>query len=75
MPLRDFKWSNVDTLESPGSPSNNGFGFVITLSVDQQVRVFNIARNFAECLITLNHDHQVICLALSPDNSLLAVGG
>jgi len=57
MPLRDFKWSNVDTQESPGSSSSNGFGFVITLSVDQSVRVFNIARNFAECLITLNHDH------------------
>ena len=71
--IRDFKWSNIDTASS--NPNSQGVGFIVTLSVDQSVKVFDISRSKAECLMTLKHDNHVGSLALSPDNSLLAVGG
>ena len=48
---------------------------MVTLSQDQRIRLYDIARNKAECLMTLKHDNYVGSLSLSPDNSLLAVGG
>ena len=47
----------------------------MTLSMDLAIRLYDIARNKAECLMTLRHDSPVGSLSLSPDNSLLAVGG
>lgn len=72
-PIRDFKWSNIDPTSS--NPNSQGVGFIVTLSVDQSVKVFDISKNKAECLMTLRHENHVGSLALSPDNSLLAVGG
>ena len=43
--------------------------------MDQNVKLYDIASNRAEHLITLYHDNHVSRLSLSPDNSLLAVGG
>jgi WD40 repeat protein len=43
--------------------------------MDQAIRLYDIARNKAECLMTLRHDVHIGSLSLSPDNSLLAVGG
>lgn len=43
--------------------------------MDQAVRLYDIARNKAECLMTLRHPCHIGSLSLSPDNSLLAVGG
>jgi len=45
------------------------------LSNDSSVRVYDISRNKADCLVTLRHDVYVGSLSLSPDNSILAVGG
>jgi len=74
-PIRDFKWSNYDA----SSTSQTGLGFIVTLSMDMTVKLFNIGktnqRNTAECLFTLKHENLLISMALSPDNSLLAVGG
>ena len=39
------------------------------------MRLYDIARNKAECLMTLKHPSHIGSLSLSPDNSLLAVGG
>jgi len=50
-------------------------GFLVTLSRDCHVRVFNIASQQAECVLSLKHDNHQFCLAVSPDNQLLAVGG
>ena len=71
--IRDFKWSNIDA--SSMNITSGGVGFIVTLSMDQTVKLYDIARNKAECLITLKHDHPIISLSLSPDNQLLAVGG
>ena len=71
--MRDFKWSNVDA--SSSNQNQGGVGFVVTLSMDQAVRLYDIARNKAECLMTLRHPVHIGSLALSPDNSMLAVGG
>lgn len=62
----DFKWSNID----PNSPGSNqaGTGFIMTLSMDRTVRLYDIAKNKAECLMTLQHEVHVNSLALSPDN-------
>lgn len=43
--------------------------------MDQSIKLFDITRNKVECLITLKHESHIDCLSLSPDNSLLAVGG
>lgn len=43
--------------------------------MDQSIRLYDIARNKAECLMTLTHDVHIGSLSLSPDNSMLAVGG
>lgn len=69
----DFKWSHLDP--SQGSANQSGVGFIISLSKDQTVKVFNIAKTQAECIFTLRHDCPIISLGLSPDNQLLAVGG
>jgi WD40 repeat protein len=69
----DFKWSNFD--QSQGHASQSGIGFIISLSKDQTVKIFNIAKTEAECVFTLHHDCQISSLGLSPDNQLLAVGG
>jgi len=71
--IRDFRWSNIDPTTT--NPNSQGVGFIVTLSVDQSIKVFDIARNKAECLMTLRHENHIGSLALSPDNSLLAVGG
>lgn len=73
--IRDFKWSNVDPSQSGSTSANSGVGFIITLGMDQNVKLYDITSNRAEHLITLFHDNHVGRLALSPDNSLLAVGG
>ena len=72
-PVRDFKWSNIDAHAT--NQSQGGVGFIVTLSMDQAIRLYDIARNKAECLMTLRHDVHIGSLSLSPDNSLLAVGG
>lgn len=72
-PVRDFKWSNIDLNST--SQTQGGVGFIVTLSMDQAIRLYDIARNKAECLMTLRHDVHLGSLSLSPDNSLLAVGG
>ena len=69
----DFKWSHLDP--NQGTSSQSGVGFIISLSKDQTVKVFNIAKSQAECVFTLRHDCPIISLGLSPDNQLLAVGG
>lgn len=43
--------------------------------MDQNVKLYDIASNQAVHLITLYHDNHVGRLSLSPDNSLLSVGG
>jgi WD40 repeat protein len=74
--IRDFKWSNVDVNQQNNSSSNNsGVGFIVTLGMDQNVKLYDIASNRAEHLLTLYHDNHISHLSLSPDNSLLAVGG
>lgn len=50
-------------------------GFIVTLGMDQNVKLYDIASNKAEHLLTLYHDNHISHLSLSPDNSLLAVGG
>ena len=57
------------------SNSTSGVGFIITMGVDQTIKLFDISKNKAECLFTLRHESHINTLALSPDNSLLAVGG
>jgi len=47
----------------------------VTLGMDQNVKLYDIASNRAEHLLTLYHDNHISHLSLSPDNSLLAVGG
>lgn len=71
--IRDFKWSNVDA--SQGGPSNSGAGFIVSLSMDQTVKVYDISTKKGTCLMTLPHNSPIFSLALSPDNQLLAVGG
>jgi WD40 repeat protein len=71
--IRDFKWSNNDTTNM--NINTGGVGFIVTLSMDQTIKLYDIARNKAECLITLKHENPIISLSLSPDNQLLAVGG
>jgi len=73
--IRDFKWSNVDPNQAGNATANSGVGFIVTLGMDQNVKLYDIASNRAEHLITLYHDNHVSRLSLSPDNSLLAVGG
>lgn len=72
-PVRDFKWSNIDMNSSNANQA--GVGFIVTLSMDQTIRLYDIARNKAECLMTLRHQTHICSLSLSPDNQLLAVGG
>ena len=48
--------------------NSGGVGFIVTLSMDQTIKLYDIARNKAECLITLKHDSPIISLSLSPDN-------
>jgi hypothetical protein len=50
----DFKWSNLD--QNLGNASQSGVGFIISLSKDQTVKTFNIAKTQAECIFTLSHD-------------------
>ena len=71
--IRDFKWSNVD----PNSinPNSAGTGIIVTLSMDQSIKIYDISRKQASCLHTLKHTTHIGSLSLSPDNSLLAVGG
>ena len=71
--IRDFKWSNVDT--SSINPNSAGTGIIVTLSMDQSIKIYDISRKQATCLQTLKHTTDVGSLSLSPDNSLLAVGG
>lgn len=73
--IRDFRWSNVDPNQASNSTANTGVGFIVTLSMDQNVKLYDIASNQAVHLITLYHDNHVGRLSLSPDNSLLTVGG
>ena len=72
--IRDFKWSNIDP-KAASSYNQGGVGFIVTLSMDQSIKLYDIARNKAECLMTLKHPQHIGSLSLSPDNSLLAVGG
>lgn len=60
---------------SAANANQGGVGFIVTLSMDQNIRLYDIARNKAECLMTLKHQCHIGSLSLSPDNSLLAVGG
>lgn len=73
--IRDFKWSNVDVNQQNNSSVSSGVGFIVTLGMDQNVKLYDIASNRAEHLLTLYHDNHISHLSLSPDNSLLAVGG
>lgn len=43
--------------------------------MDQTVRAYDISSDKVRCMMSLRHDHYISSLALSPDNSLLAVGG
>jgi len=72
-PVKDFKWSNIDPNVS--NQNQGGVGFIVTLSSDLAIRLYDIARNKAECLMTLRHHAHIGSLSLSSDNSLLAVGG
>ena len=72
--VRDFKWSNVD----PSGSANliaPGVGFIVSLSMDQTVKVYDIGSKKGNCLMTLRHEYPITSLALSPDNHYLAVGG
>ena len=71
--IRDFKWSNVDP--SSINPNSAGTGIIVTLSMDQSIKIYDISRKQASCLHTLKHTTDIGSLSLSPDNSLLAVGG
>ena len=71
--MRDFRWSNLDMTQA--NANNVGLGFILTLSVDQTVRAYDISGDKVRCIMSLRHDHDISSLALSPDNSLLAVGG
>jgi WD40 repeat protein len=72
-PVKDFKWSNIDPTVT--SSNQGGYGFIVTLSSDMAVRLYDIARTKAECLMTLRHQSPIGSLSLSHDNSFLAVGG
>lgn len=72
-PIRDFKWSNID--QNQTNLNAPGVGFIVTLSMDRNVKVYDIAKNKPQCLMTLKHEQPIISLSLSPDNQLLAVGG
>ena len=48
--------------------NSSGVGFIVTLSMDQSVKLYDIARNKAQCIFTLKHESPIISLALSPDN-------
>ena len=65
----------MDANLAGNATANSGVGFIVTLGMDQNVKLYDIASNRAEHLITLYHDNHVSRLSLSPDNSLLAVGG
>ena len=71
--IRDFRWCNIDS--SQANAANVGLGFIMTLGMDQAVRLYDISGTRALNIMTLMHDHLVGSLALSPDNSMLAVGG
>lgn len=71
----EFQWSHIDSSSVTSNLSQSGVGFIVTLSVDCTVRVFNIASQNAECILSLKHENQLLSMALSPDNQLLAVGG
>ena len=46
--IRDFKWSNSDP--SSINPSQGGTGFIVTLSMDQSIKIYDISRNKASCV-------------------------
>ena len=71
--IRDFKWSNVD--QTSINPNSAGTGIIVTLSMDQSIKIYDISRKQATCLHTLKHTTHIGSLSLSPDHSLLAVGG
>lgn len=71
----EFQWSHVDSSSLSSNLSQSGVGFIVTLSIDCTVRVFNIAAQNSECVLSLKHENQLLSMALSPDNQLLAVGG
>jgi len=39
------------------------------------VKLYDIGKSKADCIMTLRHDHHVGTVSISPDNQLLAVGG
>lgn len=65
----------MDANQANNTTANTGVGFIVSLSMDQNVKLYDIASNQAVHLITLYHDNHVGRLSLSPDNSLLSVGG
>ena len=73
--VQEFLWSNIDSQSITSNLNQSGVGFIVTLSLDCTVRMFNIAAQNAECILSLKHDNHLLSMALSPDNQLLAVGG
>jgi WD40 repeat protein len=45
--IRDFKWSHIDA--SSTNPNQGGVGFLITLSMDQTIKIYDINSQSAEC--------------------------
>lgn len=64
----EFSWSNIDASSMTSNLNQSGVGFIVSLSLDCTVRVFNIAAQKAECILSLKHDNHLLSIALSPDN-------